>query len=92
MADLKKNYGVLFNRKTGKIIEIRESWGNALMRLWALNGNVSSTRDFVIFDEDGEIQFYCEGRKNDMPNICKKMEGKHIDTICKGLLEAMKND
>lgn len=89
MTEIKKCYGVLFNRNKGNILKSMEAYGSALMQLWALNGNVSSTRDFVIFDEDGEIKFYCEGRKNDMPNVCKNMEGKHIDTICKGLLEAM---
>ncbi len=87
---MKNNYGILFNRKTGKQVKTLEGYVSSLMKMWALNGNVSPSRDFVVFDEDGIISFYCEGQKNDMPKIHKNMEGKHIDTLCKGLLEALK--
>lgn len=87
---MKNNYGVLFNRNSGKIVKTMEGCMSSMMRMWALSGNVSSSRDFVVFDEDGEINFYCEGRKDDMPKVCKDMEGLHIDSLCVGLLEAVK--
>lgn len=87
---MKMNYGVLFNRNSGKILKSMQGLSSAMMHLWALNGNVSSTRDFVVFDEDGVIDFYCEGQKNDMPKIHKDMNGKNIEELCKGLLEAIK--
>ena len=87
---MKMNYGVLFNRKTGKIFKVMSGYMSSMMRMWALNGNVSSTRDFVIFDEDGVINFYCEGRKDDMPEVQKDVNGRNIEEFCKGLLEAVK--
>lgn len=86
---MKKHFGVLFNRKSGKIIKIIEGQSSALLKLFAMQGNVSSTRDYVVFDEEGTIHFYCEGKKNDMPTIQKDMEGSHIDTIASGLLETL---
>jgi uncharacterized protein YxjI len=89
--NMKNHYGILFNRNKGNIVKTLEGYSSGMMQLWALQGNVSATRDFVIFDEDGEIQFYCEGKKNDMPTVHRDMKGLHIDSICEGLLEAMKN-
>ena len=87
---MKMNYGVLFKRKSGEIVKVMNGYSSALMIGWALTGNIKASEDFVVFDEDGTINFYCEGKKDDMPNVCKDMEGKHIDTLCEGLLEAVK--
>lgn len=85
-----KHYGVLFNRNSGKIIKtLVDNNGSAFLKFYAM-GNVSPSRDFVVFSaESGEIKGYYEGKKNDMPNICKDMEGKNINDICEGLLEAL---
>lgn len=85
------NYGVLFNRKSGKIVKtLCDEHGIAFLKMYALN-NVSATRDYVVFGDDGIIVGYFEGKKDDMPTICKDMEGKHIDEICVGLLDALKD-
>lgn len=88
---MKKFYGVLFNRNRGTIVTTLEAYSSAMLKLFGMNNrNVSASRDFVVFDsETGEIVFYCEGKKNDFPNICRDMEGKNIDDLCKGLREAM---
>lgn len=88
---MKKYYGILFNRKSGRIIKSLEAFSSAMLKFFGMNNrNVSATRDFVIFDSvTGEIVFYCEGKKNDFPNICDDMVGKNINEICEGLLEAM---
>lgn len=84
-------FGVLFNRKSGKIVKVLEGGAfSAMLRMFALQGNVSATRDYVIFDkETGNIVFYCEGKRNNMPNICKDMEGKNIDELCADLRETL---
>lgn len=86
-----KYYGILFNRKSGKIIKSIEGVSSAFLKLFALQGNVSATRDYVVFNSrTGEIVFYCEGKgTKDMPNICRDVEGKHINELCEGLLEAI---
>ena len=86
-----KFYSVLFNRKSGKIIKSMEGMSSALLKMFALQGNVSATRDYVIFNaHTGEIVFYCEGRgKSNMPIIYESMKNRNIDEICKGLLEVM---
>lgn len=89
MADLRKHYGVLFNRKSGSIVKTIEANGSALLKLYGMQGNVSATRDYVVFREDGEIVFYCEGKKNDIPTIHRDMEGMDINEICEGLLESL---
>lgn len=88
---MKKFYGVLFNRNKGTIVKSLEGYSSAMLKLFGMNNrNVSATRDFVVFDsETGEIVFYCEGKKNDFPTICRDMEGKNIKDLCEGLLEAM---
>lgn len=88
-----KFYGVLFNRKSGKIVKTLEGVSSAMLKLFALQGNVSSTRDYVVFNgTTGEIVFYCEGKKNDSPTIYRDMEGKNIDDLCAGLREALKEE
>lgn len=88
-----KFYGVLFNRKSGKIVKTLEGVSSAMLKLFALQGNVSSTRDYVVFNgTTGEIVFYCEGKKNDSPTICKDMEGINIEEICAGLKEALREE
>jgi hypothetical protein len=85
-----KHYGVLFTRKTGKIVKTLEhDHTDAFLKMYAM-GNVSPSRDYVVFNEEGTIEGYYEGKKDDMPTICRDMEGKHIDEIAKGLLEALK--
>lgn len=85
-------YGVLFN-KSGKIVKVISGFSSALLKLYGIQGNVSATRDYVVFNnETGKIVFYCEGKKNDMPTICKDMEGKNIDDFCAGLREALKEE
>lgn len=88
-----KHYGILFNRKSGKIIKTIEAYSSAMLSLYALQGNVSATRDYVVFNgTTGEISFYCEGKKNDSPTICRDMEGKNIDELCAGLRDALKEE
>ena len=85
-------YGVLFNRKSGKIIKTIESFSESLLKMYALNGT-SPSRDFLIFDGDtGIVSFYCEGKKNDFPNICEDMVGKHINDFCDGLMDAIMHE
>lgn len=85
-----KYYGILFQRKSGKIVKCIEAYSSALLSMYALQGNVSATRDYVVFNgTTGEIKFYCEGKKNDSPTICRDMEGKNIDELCEGLREAI---
>lgn len=88
--EMKRHYGVLFTRNSGKIVKtLVHEYGDAFLRMFALQGNVSKTRDYVVFDCDGNITFYAEGKENDMPTICEDMVGKHIDEIAEGLLEAL---
>lgn len=71
------NYGILFNRNSGKVVKMLESEHSiALLQLFALQGNVSATRDYIVIDKDGICRGYYEGKKNDMPTICRDMEGK----------------
>lgn len=85
-----KFYGVLFNRKSGKVVKTLEGVSSAMLKLFALQGNVSSARDYVVFNgTTGTIVFYCEGKKNDSPTICRDMEGKNINELAEGLLDAL---
>ena len=85
-------YGVLFNRKSGKIVKTIEAFSSAMLKMYGLN-NTSPSRDYLIFDGDtGIVNFYCEGKKDDFPNICSDMEGKHIDDFCNGLMDAIKRE
>lgn len=83
-------YGILFNRKNGNIVKTMESeWTPSMLKMWALQGNVSKTRDYVVFGDDGIITFYCEGRGKEFPKIHEDMKGMHIDELAEGLLEAL---
>ena len=85
-----KYYGMLFNRKSGKVVKSIEGLSSALLKMYALQGNVSATRDYVVFNgRTGEIVFYCEGKKNNMPTICEDMEGMNIEELCAGMLDAV---
>ena len=87
---MKNNYSVLFKRSSGKIEKTMEGLASSLLKLWGLQGNVSKSCDYVVFDEDGIILAYYEGKGKEMPNVCKDMEGLHIDELCEGLLEAVR--
>lgn len=85
-----KHYGVLFTRNSGKIIKtLVDEHGSALLKMFGMGNNVSPSRDYVVFNAEGEIVFYCEGKKNDMPTICKDMNGRNIEELCKGLLASL---
>lgn len=82
-----KFYGVMFNKKSGKIVKTLEhDFSSAMLTMYGLQ-NTTKTRDFVVFDNNGKIAKYLEG--GDFPKPWKEIEGKHIDTLCKGLLEAV---
>lgn len=93
--ELKKNYCVMFNRRTGKIDKTLSGLGNAMLRIWALQ-NITKSKDVIIFDEDGVVHFYFEGTE-DFPNVTKygedTEEGIHyVDEFCEGLLEALNEE
>lgn len=82
-------YGILFNRKSGKIVRTIEAFSGAMLKMYGLN-NTSPSRDYLIFDGDtGIVEFYCEGKKDDFPTICEDMIGKDVDDFCKGLYNAI---
>ena len=87
--EIKKYYGIMFNKKSGQIVTTLEhDFSSAMLTMYGLN-NTTKTRDFVVFDSNGIIVKYLEG--GDFPTPCKDMEGMHIDKLCKGLLEAVAN-
>ena len=50
-----KHYGVLFNRKSGKIVKVLfDDYGSALLKMFAME-NVSSSRDYIVFNEEGVV-------------------------------------
>jgi hypothetical protein len=69
--------GFLFNRKSGKVVKTLTGH-ESLLKLFAMN-NVSASRDYVIFNNEGICKGYFEGKKNDMPTICHDMEGKKAE-------------
>ena len=69
--------GILFNRKSGKVVKTLTGH-SSLLKLFAMN-NVSATRDYVVFNADGICEGYFEGKKNDMPTICRDMVGKKAE-------------
>ena len=74
-----KYYGILFTRKSGKVVKILENdFGDGLLKMFAMN-NVSQSRDFIVFNSCGIVSAYFEGKKNDFPNICADMVGKHVE-------------
>lgn len=79
MTENRRHIGVLFNRKSGKIVKVLEDKnGSAFLKMFAM-GNVSASRDYIIFNMDGIVVGYFEGKKNDMPTICHDMEGKRVE-------------
>lgn len=84
-----KYYGIMFNKKSGKIVTTLEhAFSSAMLTMYGLQ-HTTKTRDFVVFDGNGIIVKYLEG--GDFPTPCKDMEGVHIDKLCEGLLEAVAN-
>ena len=86
-----KHYGVLFTRKSGKIVTVLEDkHGSAFLKMFAMNGKVSATRDFVVFNAvTGNIVEYFEGKKNDLPKICYDMRNHNIEEVATGLLASL---
>lgn len=74
---METSVGILFNRKSGKVVKTLTGH-SSLLKLFAMN-NVSASRDYVIFNADGICEGYFEGKKNDMPTICHDMEGKKAE-------------
>ena len=64
-----------------------EGLASSLLKLWGLQGNVPKSCDYMVFDEDGVILFYCKGEGKYMPTINSKMEGKNVNDLYEGLLE-----
>jgi len=92
MENLNRHYGVRFSRKTGKILEtIVAEHGCALLKMAGLN-TTKANQDFVVFDTTGEIKAYFEGKKGDMPTICRDMEGGDVNELCDGLLDALESE
>ena len=74
-----KYYGILFTRKSGKVVKILEhDFGDSFLKMYAMN-NVSPSRDYIVFNSNGIVTGYYEGKKNDLPNICTDMNGKRIE-------------
>ena len=74
---MKTSVGILFNRKSGKVVKTLTGH-SSLLKLFAMN-NVSASRDYVVFNADGICEGYFEGKKNDMPTICRDMVGKKAE-------------
>lgn len=73
-----KHYAILFNRKSGRAIKIIEQpYGDALLKIVALN--TKSSQDCIIFNDNGIVTAYFEGKKNDMSTFCEDMIGKSIE-------------
>ena len=72
-----ESVGILFNRKSGKVVKTLTGHAS-LLKLFAMN-NVSASRDYVVFNADGICEGYFEGKKNDMPTICRDMVGKKAE-------------
>lgn len=86
-----KHYGVVFNRKSGKIVTTLEhDYSDTFLRMYAM-GNLTKANDYVVFSATtGKITGYFEGKgKNDFPNVHEDMIGKNVNEICNGLLEAL---
>lgn len=73
-----KHYAILFNRKSGRAIKVIEQpYGDAMLKMVALN-NTKSSQDCIIFNDNGIVTAYFEGKKNDIPTICQDMVGKSV--------------
>ena len=69
-----EGFGILFTRKTGKIVKCLE--GNIpMLKMVAMKG-VSASRDYIVLGKDGRCYAYFEGTKNGLPKICTDMIGK----------------
>lgn len=86
---MKIHYLIMFQRKSGKIVTTMSGLSSAMLQLVALQ-KTTSTRDTVIFDEDGKITYYVEGKKDGFPQAQDDMLGMHIDQLCPGILDALK--
>lgn len=76
---MNRHIGVLFNRKSGKIVKVLEDRnGSAFLKMFAM-GNVSASRDYIVFNMDGIVVGYYEGKKGDLPTICRDMEGRKVE-------------
>lgn len=74
MEERTTSIGILFNRKSGKVVKAISGY-TSMLRLFAMN-NVSASRDYVILNRKGICEGYFEGKKNDLPTICDDMIGK----------------
>lgn len=74
---METSVGILFNRKSGKVVKTLIGH-SSLLKLFAMN-NVSASRDYVVFNASGICEGYFEGKKNDMPTICNDMVGKKAE-------------
>lgn len=88
---MKTYYLIMFQRASGKIVTTMRGISSAMLQLAALQ-KTTPTRDTVIFDEHGKITYYVQGSKDGFPKAQDDMIGKHIDTLCTGLLEALKEE
>ena len=79
---LKMFYGITFQRKSGKVVQIVEHISGAALKFYGMN-NLTAARDFVAFNgSTGLIICYYEGKgKRDFPKIHKDMEGTPITDI-----------
>lgn len=79
MTENRRHIGVLFNRKSGKIVKVLEDRnGSAFLKMFAM-GNVSPSRDYIVFNMDGVVVGYYEGKKGDLSTICRDMEGRKVE-------------
>ena len=74
-----KHYAILFNRKSGRAVKVIEQpYGDALLKIVALN-TTKASQDCIIFNDNGIVTAYFEGKKNDIPTICEDMIGKSME-------------
>ena len=73
----KNGYGILFNRKSGNVVNVLE--GNIpMLNAHAVFNGVSATRDFMVVGTDGLIYSYWEGQKGGrMPKKCEDVVGRN---------------
>ena len=74
-----KYYGILFKRNSGKVVKILEhDFGDAFLKMFAMH-HVSQSMDYIVFNSEGIVTAYYEGKKNDLPNVCNDMVGRHVE-------------
>lgn len=67
----------VFSKKTGKVLKTIHGKSAAMLKLWALNGNLKATQGcFLSCDENGCISFLAIGKKDDFPKIKEFKEGE----------------